>query len=345
MSEVTIKDVARVSGYSIKTVSRVINKHPTVAKDIRDKVSSVVAKLDYQPNLWARSLRSSRSHLLALFTDNPTIAYSNRIQLAATEACRAKGYHLMSEVARNSDRGMGSMLKTMIAKVHLDGAVLMPPLSDNQALVKALIAAKLPFVRISPSKLLETGSYVYVDDYQIAYDMTEYLIELGHRDIAIVNGPALHLSAAKRLEGFRKAMQRHGLDIRKEWECKGEFDVQSGMAAGEALFARRTRPTAVLGTNDETAVGVMAAAYRKGLSIPGDVSIVGIDDSPIASSFWPKLTTMRQPVSDLGRVATEILIGEIEAPRQRRIEKLGCEIVLRDSASAPPRRPRKSRKA
>ena len=116
------------------------------------------------------------------------------------------------------------------------------------------------------------------------------------------------------------------------------------MIAGESLFSGRKWPTAVLGSNDETAVGLMAAAYRKGASIPRDVSIVGIDDAPIASSFWPKLTTMRQPVVDLGRAATKILIEEIESPRARRVEKLECEIVVRDSAGAPPARaPARSR--
>lgn len=342
MAEVTIKDVARLSGYSIKTVSRVLNKHPTVANDIREKVEAVIAKLDYQPNIWARSLRSSRSHLLALFADNLVIPYVSRIQLAANSVCREAGYHLMAEIVPSAERSLTRAIKDMVAAVHLDGALLIPPASDSLALMKALTDTGLPFVRISPSKHLDTGSYVYIDDFRIAYDIAGHLIGLGHRDIAFVGGPKSHAAAGRRREGFEAAMRDNGLPIVPDWVLNGEFDVKSGMQAGQVLFARRKRPTAVIGSNDETAIGVMAAAYSWGASIPRDISIAGIDDAPIASSFWPSLTTIRQPITDLGRVATEILISEIETARERRIEKLDCEIVVRDSSGPPPQRPWKS---
>lgn len=338
MAEVTIKDVARLSGYSIKTVSRVINKHPTVADEIRTKVESVIAKLNYQPNLWARSLRSSRSHLLALFSSDPTVAYVSRIQQAATSVCRDAGYHLMSELAPTAEQRTAKAIKDLAIQVHLDGALLIPPASDNLAMIKALTAAKLPFVRISPSTHLDSGSYVYIDDHKVAYDMTQYLIDLGHREIAFVGGPPSHGAAGKRQTGFEDALRDNGLTIRKEWILEGKFDVQSGMIAGEKLFAGRKWPTAVLGSNDETAVGILAAAYRVSAKVPADVSIVGIDDAPIASSFWPKLTTARQPVFDLGEVATKILIEEIETSCPMRVEKLECEIITRESAGAPPKR-------
>jgi LacI family transcriptional regulator len=342
MADVTIRDVARLSGYSIKTVSRVLNKQPTVAKEIREKVEAVIAKLDYQPNVWARSLRSSRSHLLALFSYDLTIPYVSRIQLAATSVCREAGYHLMSEIVPDSERSLARAVKEMIAAIHLDGAILVPPASDNLVLMKALSEASLPFVRISPSKHLENGSYVYIDDFRIAHDITCYLIGLGHQDIAFVGGPELHAAASQRRNGFEAAMRENALPIPEDWIVRGEFDVKSGMQAGQALFSRRKRPTAVVGSNDETAIGVMAAAYSWGATIPRDVSIVGIDDAPIASSFWPSLTTIRQPITDLGRVATEILIAEIETASEHRIEKLDCEIVVRESAGPPRPRPWKS---
>lgn len=337
MAEITIKDVARVSGYSIKTVSRVINKQPTVAKDIRKKVEAAIAKLNYQPNVWARSLRSSRSHLLALFAHDSTVPYVSQVQLAAASICREAGYHVMSEVIPYADRNLSRAIKSMIGSIQLDGALLVSPAADNIALMKALTEAGLPFVRISPSSHLDLGSYVYIDDHKVAFDITQYLIDLGHRDIAFVGGPELHAAAAKRLGGFEAAMQENGIPIVKSWVLRGEFDVKSGMQAGQSLFSGRKWPTAVIGSNDNMAIGVMAAAYSKGIAIPRDVSIVGIDDAPIASSFWPPLTTVHQPVADLGRVATEILIAEIETARERRIEKLECEIVVRESAGPPPK--------
>jgi LacI family transcriptional regulator len=337
MSDATIKDIARVSGYSIKTVSRVINKYPSVAKEIREKVEAAIEKLDYQPNLWARALRSSRTHIIALFANETTVPYVSSIQLAAISACREAGYHMVSEFIPLKPRNMTRTVNNIVETVRPDGALLIPLESDNMALVKALSGAKVPFVRVSPYDSPELSSSVGIDDFKVAYDMLRYLVDLGHRDIAFVGGPKLHASAGRRLKGFEAGMKDSGLSVRAEWIVPGEFDVQSGMVAGQTLLSSRTRPTAILASNDDTAVGVMAAAYSKGIAIPQDLSIVGIDDAPIASSFWPKLTTVRQPVADIGRLATEILISEIETSAPRRAETLNCEIVVRESAGPPNR--------
>lgn len=335
MATVTIKDIARASGYSIKTVSRVVNRQPTVAKEIREKVEAVIAKMDYQPNVWARALRSSRSHLIALFTDYPTIDYVNRLQLAATTVCRKAGYHLMVEMTPSSKRNLARTIKDIAVSMRLDGVLVIPPESDNLAFMNALSAAKLPFVRVTPNKHHELSSYVHIDDRQVAYDMTQYLIELGHRDIAYVAGPEWHSTAQLRLAGFRSAMKDHGLGVNDDWIMVGAYDVQTGMQSGQVLLSGRKRPTAVATYNDDTAIGVMASAHAKELAIPRDISIVGIDDSQIASAFWPKLTTIRQPVAELGQVATEMLIKEIEGGSNHVVRKLECEIVVRDSAGPP----------
>jgi LacI family transcriptional regulator len=334
MAPTTIKDIARASGYSIKTVSRVINRQTTVAPDIREKIEAVIAKFDYQPNIWARALRSSRSHLIALFSSDPIVAYVNRIQVAAAAACQKAGYHLIFEVTP-PERNVAKTIKDIVETVHLDGALLVPPVSDSLPFMKAMLGTKVPFVRISPYENLEIASYVHIDDAKVAYDMASYLIELGHRHIGFVGGPKGHTAAGQRHRGFVAAMNDHGIAIRPEWMVPGQFDVQSGMQAGEALLSGRVRPTAILASTDDSAIGVLAVAYSKGIAVPRNLSIVGIDDAPIASSFWPKLTTIRQPVADLGRVATEMLIREIEVPGERQIEQLDCEIIVRESAGPP----------
>lgn len=335
MANATIRDIARASGYSIKTVSRVINRQPTVASEIREKVEAAIAKLDYQPNLWARALRSSRSHLLALFSYDPTITYVNRIQVAAAAVCQQAGYHLIFEMPPPLDRNLTKAIKRIVDAVHLDGALLVPPVSDTVPFLKALQAAKIPFVRVSPYENLETASYVHIDDRKAAYDITTYLVELGHQKIGFVMGPEKHRAADQRYRGFQTALNDHGLAVNKDWVVPGQFDVQSGMQAGQKLLSGRSRPTAILASNDDSAIGVMASAYARGLTVPDDVSIVGIDDAPIASSFWPKLTTVRQPVVELGQVATEMLIREVESPGERRSELLDCEIIVRESAAPP----------
>jgi LacI family transcriptional regulator len=342
MANITIKDIARASGYSIKTVSRVVNHAPTVTPEIRDKIEAVIARFDYQPNVWARSLRSSRSQLIALFSDDPTFDYFSKLQLAATIVCQQAGYHLMLEMSPNSKSNLVQAVKNLANSTKLDGVLVIPPESDNLSFMKALVAAKLPFVRVTPNKHFELSSYVQIDDRQVAYDIVRYLIELGHRQIAYIAGPRWHSTSQLRLAGFRAAMKDHELAVCDDWVITGGYDVQSGMQSGQVLFSGRRRPTAVAAYNDATAIGVMASAYAQGMAIPRDVSVVGIDDSPIASTFWPKLTTVRQPVAELGQAATEILIREIEGGTDRVVRKLECEIVVRDS-SGPPRMPKRKR--
>ncbi len=334
MANITIKDIARASGYSIKTVSRVINRQPTVAEDIREKVEAVIARMNYQPNIWARALRSSRSHLIALFTNYPTYDYMSQLQLAATAVCQNAGYHLMVEMSPSANRNLTRVIKDLASSMQPDGVLVIPPESDSLPFLNALKAAKLPFVRVTPNKHLELSSYVHIDDGKVAYDITQYLIELGHRDIAYVAGPSWHTTAELRLGGFKDAMRAHGLTVYDDWIVTG-CDVQTGMQSGQKLLAGRRRPTAVATYNDDAAIGVMSSVYAKGLTIPRDLSIVGIDDAPIASAFWPKLTTMRQPIAELGQIATELLIREIEGAAERVVRKLECEIVVRDSTAPP----------
>lgn len=352
MASPTIIDIAREAGVAFKTVARVINREPLVKKETREKVEAVIERLGYKPNVWARSLRSSRSHLIAMIytptegtdarsrsigrKENLSVStYYNQIHVAAMTKCQNAGYHLFIEELGTGHRATAKRIRDLVAATKIDGVLLTPPLSDNLVVMKALRAENVPFVRVSPYTHLDMSSYVYIDDHKAAYEMTRYLCGLGHRDIAFIKGPPDHESCKARRRGFEEAIKEYKANIRPEWLVEDAFSMRLGAIAAEKLISGRHRPTAVFAFNDDIAAGVMSGAYRRGLVLPRDLSIVGFDDAPIASALWPGLTTVYQPVAELAQAATELLINEIELSAKFVARELDHEIVVRESTAAP----------
>ncbi len=331
MRAATIVDIAREAGVSFKTVSRVINGEANVRPETHAKVQAAIVKLDFRPNVWARALASSRSHLVGLLYDNPSPGYVTQVQVGAMTACQHGGYHLVIEAVRCGSRNLGADIGEFLASVKLDGVVLSPPVSDNATVMDALERAGTPYVRIAPYKQIERTSYVTMDDYRAAYDMTAYLLSLGHRDIAFIQGPRSHAAASERYRGFLTAMKEQGGHLEEDWRVRGGFTARSGMDAAERLLRQSHRPTAIFAGNDDMAIGAVGAAFRKGLTLPADLSIVGFDDSPVASSLWPPLTTVRQPVSKMAEAATEMLINHLRARGKAQARVLNYEIIERES--------------
>lgn len=353
MPSPTIIDIAREAGVAFKTVARVINREPLVKKETRERVEAAIARLGYKPNVWARSLRSSRSHLIAMIYITTAVAdavaeaisrkenlsyssYYNQIHVTAMTKCQKAGYHLFIEELATGTRGIANRIRDLVAATQIDGVILPPPLSDNLAVMKALRAENVPFVRISPYSHFGMSSCAYMDDRRATYELTRHLCELGHRDIAFIKGPPDHLSTATRFLGFRDAMMEYKAKLRPEWLIEDAFSVRFGTMAAEKLLSARHRPTAVVAFNDDIASGVMTGAYRRGLTLPRDLSITGFDNAPIAAALWPGLTTIYQPVADLTAAATEMLIDEIETSAGPVARKLEYELVVRES-TAPPR--------
>jgi LacI family transcriptional regulator len=330
VTSATLIDIAREAGVSFKTVSRVINGDPKVRAETRERVEGVVARLNYRPNVWARALASSRSHLLALIYDNPSPGYIGQVQVGAMTACQRAGYHLIIEEVKCQSEDVERRIREVVS-LRLDGVVLSAPACDSVAVLETLRKAKMPFVRIAPHEHLDLSPYVHMDDYKAAYEMTAYLRSMGHRDIAFIRGPSNHAQAEDRYRGFLAAMEKLDGNIRSQWVAIGGFTARSGMAAGEKLLSTRPAPTAIFASNDDMAVGAMSAAFRRGLALPGDLSIAGFDDSPIAGALWPQLTTVRQPTAEMADGATEMLIQDLNKPGAAKSRLVGFEIVKRDS--------------
>jgi LacI family transcriptional regulator len=332
---VTIDDVAELAGVSIKTVSRVLNQEPHVRETTRERVLKAAKQLDYTPNISARALAGSRSYLIGLYYDNPSPGYVGQVEHGAMAACRRAGYHLIVEEVQETGTPLRDRIAAFHARVRPEGVILTPPLCDLPEVLGALDAAKVSYVRISPSRDLERSPYVYIDDRKAAEEMTLHLQALGHRDIAFIQGPPDHLAAARRCEGFQDAMASAGLPVRPDRIQPGRFSFRSGSEAGERLLSSPDRPTAIFAGNDDMALGVMAVANRLHIDIPGDLALVGFDDSPSAQVVWPQLTTVRQPVAAMAAVAAEMLIERKAHSQRPRARQLDFTLVLRQSSGPP----------
>lgn len=331
---ITIRHVAERAGVSIKSVSRVLNKEPAVSAAIREAVERAAADLNYRPNISARALAGARSYLIGLIYDNPSSNYVSELQMGAMAACKRAGYHLVIEQIDSAGPDVRTVIRDAVGTLRLDGVLLSPPLSDDDRIMTELEALDIPYVRIAPYLYPGRAPSVGIDDRRAAAQMTFHLWEQGHRDIAFIAPPAGHAAAARRRDGFLHAMSECGGAMRADFIQEGAFTTVSGVSAGQTLLALRNRPTAIFASNDDMATGVMIAAYQAGIDLPGALSVAGFDDSPIARSLHPLLTTVRQPTAEMAGTATRMLIEGGPA----RTVSLDFELVIRGSVSAGPHR-------
>lgn len=333
----TINDIARLANVSKKTVSRVINQSPFVREETRVRISEIMQKVSYTPDPQARGLAFRRSFLIGLVYDNPNAQFIVNAQEGVLGPVRRSGFEL---VVHPSDRTSESFLadvRTFVTRQKLDGVILLPPISEDPALARVLKELDCRYVRILSVPLDEPANIVLSKDRDAARQVAEHFAQLGHRRIAMIAGPTGFRSAHERFTGFINGLSAHGLTLAPEYIVEGAYTFDSGVAAAEILLSRVPRPTAIFAGNDEMAVGVYKAAYLKGLTIPTDLTVVGFDDTPLASRIWPSLTTIRLPIRDMGRTAAEKLIAKI----QRRDSTVAEEstvfpnLVLRNSTAKP----------
>jgi len=308
MSVVGIKDVAIRAGVSPKTVSRVINGEQGVRPDKREAVLKAVKEMNYRPNAFARSLRSSRSYLLGLLIDDPTSGYAASVQLGALLRCREKSYHLVVEPVDRSRSNWANELADALKTLQLDGVMLTPPLCDDSKVLAVIEGEDLPYVRISPSGDDERSGLVRMNDREAAAEVTRHLISLGHRRIGFIKGDPAHSASHLRFEGFRNELASAGIGLAEEMIREGDFSFRSGVAAAEELLTLEDRPTAVFASNDDMALGVQVVAMKHHLTVPDDLAIAGFDDAPTASLAYPQLTTIHQPKAGMAEAAVDILV-------------------------------------
>ena len=324
----TISDVAHAAGVSIKTVSRVLNNERYVREDTRARVNAAVAALDYHPSLAARSLGGRRSFQIGFIYDNPNPYYAHALQGGIRERAAADGVRLIAQPCDRAAEGLAGDIGALVNATQVDGVILTPPVTDRRDVLDLLEARGVPVVRVQPGADLDRTPSVAIDNIAAAHAMTARLIALGHRRIGFVGGPADYAVSGEREQGFRRALAEAGLD--PTLVRQGDFGLESGMAAAVELIPAGA--TAIFAASDAMAAGVLAEAHRRDLSLPRDLSVGGFDDSALASSVWPPLTTVRQPLRELGWHAADLLLGDGGSDTHR---LLPFEIVERASTAQP----------
>lgn len=310
----TINDVARLSGVSKKTVSRVINNSPLLTDDTRQRVLKVIRQLEYVPNPQARALALRRNFLVGLVHDNPNAQMVLNVQQGILEALHDTDFGLLIRPVDRTSPRMLDDIRNFVERQRVFGVVILPPISENDDLARLCADLGCRYARMGSAELDDADHMVASNDRQAVRDAVRYLIRQGHATIALVRGPHGFRSATERRLGFEDALKEAKIKLPRSWVAEGNYTFDSGVAAANRLLDLSPRPTAIFASNDEMAAGVVHAARQRGLSIPDDLSIIGFDDTSIAAHMWPPLTTVRWPIISMARSAALKLVGDVIDP-------------------------------
>ncbi len=337
----TIKDVAKLAGVSFKTVSRVINNEPTVGKELQEKVWSAVKELNYQPNLSARQLRGTPS-FIAFIYDNPNSHYVIDVQRGILNECRKQGFELVIHPCNAKSKDIHDEITAMVKRSHIAGLILTPPMSEMPSIVELLTELKVNFVRIlsASSEPDQLAPCVYIDDRKAGENITQYLIDLGHRNIGFLLGEREHKSSGERYEGYLDALKKNNIPLNPKLVMEGEYSFESGVERTKQMLNSDEKPSAIFACNDEIAAGTLFAARLMGVAVPQSLSIVGFEDSPFSRQTWPKLTTAQQPNDIIAETAAAILINEVKENKGEAGNAISNDfhpqLIVRDSTCPAP---------
>ncbi len=337
-SGITIDDVAAHAGVSAMTVSRVIHGHASVRDANRERVMRSVRELDYRPNLAASALAAAQHTCIALIYTNPSSSYLRELLVGALRGSTRAAAQLViatwDELGTQARCEAARQLSTSVA-----GVILPPPLCESKAIVDQFVGAGIAVVSIASSHLNDRISCVRIDDRQASHDMVSHLIAHGHTRIGYIKGDPNQTASAHRWQGYRDALADAGIGYDPALVQPGFFTYRSGLDAAERLLSLQPPPSAIFASNDDMASAVVSVAHRRGLEVPGDLSVVGFDDTSAATMVWPELTTLHQPVAEMADSAVDILLREIRrtdsSGRVTVNQVLAHQLITRDSVSRP----------
>jgi LacI family transcriptional regulator len=314
----TIRDVARRARVSHQTVSRVINGHDSVTDETRERVLRAIRELEYVPSAVARSLSSQRTHTLGMVTTDVSDHFFAEAVAGAEAEARKRGYFLIiGSIEEGSEDDERTYLRLMLER-RVEGLIVAVPrlrLAEDDLLADAV--ARIPTVLVASDIDLPAADHVDIDNRRGGHEATGYLVAQKHRLIATITGPLDWPSARARLDGYRDALREASISAdRSLVEPCVDWGLESGRRAADRLLASTPRITALFAQSDLLALGAIAALRARGLRVPEDVSVVGFDDIPVSSVFDPPLTTVRQPMREVGELAAR-LIGDRAAGARR----------------------------
>lgn len=333
MPELTLEDIAKKAGVSRSTVSRVVNNHPNVREAVRSRVLHVIQESGFHPNAAARALASQRSWMIGLVLPRTVGAifvdpYFPRLTQGVAQACNQYNYTLALFLV-GSPADEAKIYPRISRRGSLDGVIVQSGQIGDQ-LIERLSTSGMPLVVAGRPFLEGDISYIDVDNIQSTFEAVSHLVAIGRKRIATISGPSNSTVGIDRLVGYSRALQAAGLPVDPLLIVPGDFTEQGGYLAMQQLLARQ--PDAVFAASDAMAVGGMRAVKEVGLSIPRDVAFVGYDDIPLINPPDPPVTTVRQPVTQFGYKAVEMLIDLIDNGilPQRRV-MMETELFIRES--------------
>lgn len=343
---VTIKHVAADAGVSLQTVSRVINNEANVRPEMKARVQASIDKLGYVPSIAAQRMSGSKSYLILALNDRErTIEdwkaregsdWVDQMLLGGMLKCAEHGYRLIFELVDTHADNIQRELRAAIAALQPDGVILTPPHSDNELITGLLEKQSIPFARIGSRMTGDKISLTMADD-RMAARATRYLIDKGHERIGFIAGPRDYALSGWRKAGWRETMEAAGLPTEGLCE-RGDFSYASGEDAARILLSRQPRPTAIVASNDQMALASNAVAHALGLKVPGDLSLISFDNTPVVRFVQPALTAIDQPVAETVSRAVELVImaqrGE-ELPAMPVVVE--GSLIERESVAPPPR--------
>lgn len=335
-SAVTIDEVAAHAGVSAMTVSRVINGHPSVREDNRERVMRSVLELDYRPNLAASALAAAQHTCIALIYTNPSSSYLRELLVGALRGSTRAAAQLVIATWDELDAPARCEAARQLSST-VAGVILPPPLCESTAIVAEFVNAGIPVVSIASSHFSDRISCVRIDDRHASQEMVAHLIAHGHARIGYIKGDPNQTASADRWLGYRDALADAGIGYDEALVQPGYFTYRSGLEAAETLLSMPRPPSAIFASNDDMASAVVSVAHRRGMEVPGDLSVVGFDDTSASTMVWPELTTIHQPVAEMADTAIDILLREIRrANASERVtvnHVLAHELITRDSVS------------
>jgi len=333
-SKVTIVEVAEKAGVSLGTVSRVINNDIHVAPETRERVSSVMREMGYVANRQARSLKGSKTNVIGVLAPDLGTGYIGEIMRGIDSELALSQLDLMLFTTHRTAIKEANYVANM-GQGMVDGLLLVLPRNPADY-TGTLTRSNFPFVLIDHQGTGEPCPAVGATNWQGAYNATEYLVKLGHTRIGFITGSMDLGCAQDRLAGYRSALRTHHIPEIPELVYEGDFFQTDGYDGASVLLDLPVPPTAIFASNDVMAMGVMDAVRNRRMHVPDDISVVGFDNIPQSAMVYPSLTTVQQPLEQMGRVATQMLLGILKSPEKdvSRIE-LPTELIVRNSTLAP----------
>jgi LacI family transcriptional regulator len=337
LADLTLEDIAKQAGVSRSTVSRVVNDHPNVSADVRQRVLEVIQNTGYHPHAAARTLASQRSWTLGLVLPHSvsfffTDPYFPHLTKGIAQSCNQHNYTLALFLV-DSKEDEEKIFSRVSRKGMLDGVLVQSGHDGDQQIIGTLIDASIPQVVIGRPFRSNNVTYLNVDNTNGAHHGVTHLIRLGYKRIGTITGPVKSAVGIDRKAGYLKALGERGIEVDEDLIVEGDFTETGGYYAMKKLLS--AKPDAVFAASDIMAIGAMRAIREAGLNIPGDIALVGFDDLPIATLSDIQLTTIRQPVVQFGIRAVELLIDMIEnGTHPPRHIIMGTELIIRDSCGA-----------